>query len=214
MSSPAKVLSTDAIEAFKVALAKFELRVQNAVDVLQSELHRTEGWLQHDRPSYWKDQLHQAEDEAHNAKIELERCLLFTLNGERPSCREQRAALDAAKRRVAYCREKGEAVKHWQRTFRQEEFEFTGRLGQLRRTLESDVPRARAVLEQIMRRLEEYQIERPPEVTAPAEPAGVTAAAPIQAPTSAGSDLSAGEPGSVDDAEPGPPVAALLNPEP
>lgn len=212
MSSPAKVLSTDAIEAFKVALAKFELRVQNAVDVLQAELHRAENWVQHDRPSHWKDQLHQAEDDAHRAKIELERCLLFTLNGERPSCREQRSALDDAKRRVAYCREKGEAVKQWQRTFRQEQFEFAGRLGQLRRTLESEVPRARAVLEQIMRRLEEYQIERPPEVTTPEEPVAADAS-PLRAPALAGGDLPAGVSTSVGDADPRPPVAALLNPE-
>ena len=213
MPSPAKVLSTDAIEAFKVALAKFELRVQNAVDVLQAELHRAENWVQHDRPSHWKDQLHKAEDDAHRAKIELERCLLFTLNGERPTCREQRSALDAAKRRVAYCREKGEAVRHWQRTFRQEQFEFDGRLGQLRRTLENDVPRARAVLEQIIRRLEEYQIERPPEVTTPAESVAIVPAVPSRPSAPPGSDSRIDKP-PVDAAAPRPPVAALLNPEP
>jgi len=107
--------------------------------------------------------LHAAEDGLHQAKLDLERCLLMTVAGERPACREQKAAVKAAQVRLAYCREKADVVKVWQRNFRHESLEFRGRVGQLRRALEHDVPQARAVLMKILRRLEEYQIERPPE---------------------------------------------------
>jgi hypothetical protein len=163
MSGPAQVRSTPAIDALQASVARFHQRVQAALDALDGELHRAEDWLEHDRPSHWKIQLHAAEDGLHQAKLDLERCLLMTVAGDRPACREQKAAVKAAQVRLAYCREKADVVKVWQRNFRHESLEFRGRVGQLRRALEHDVPQARAVLMKILRRLEEYQIERPPE---------------------------------------------------
>lgn len=176
MSGPAQVRSTDAIEALRIALAKFQQRVLHAVDSLDGELHRSADWIEHDRPSYWKDQVHKAEEAVTQAKVELERCLMFTLAGERPQCREQKAELQAAKARLAYCREKGERVRQWQRNFRHESFEYDGRIGQLRRALEQDLPRAHAALMKILRKLEEYQVEQPPDAGPAAPPAGEASA--------------------------------------
>jgi hypothetical protein len=163
MSGPAQVRSTQAIDALQASLAKFQQRVQAALDALDAEIRRAADWVEHDRPSHWRNATHEAEDAVHQAKIELERCLLFSLAGERPACREQKAALKAAQARLAYCRDKADIVKQWQRNFRHESFEYDGRVGQLRRLLEHDVPKARALLMKVLRRLEEYQIERPPE---------------------------------------------------
>lgn len=163
MSTPAQVRSTEAIEGLRRALIKFQERVQNALDTLDGELRRASNWVEQDRPSHWKTQTHDAEDAVHHAKLDLERCLMMTVAGERPTCREQKAALVAAKARRAYCQEKNEAVRRWQRNFRHEQFEYEGRIGQLRRMTEADVPRAAALLKTILRRLDEYQIERPPE---------------------------------------------------
>ena len=106
MSTPAQVRSTDAIEALRLALVRFRERVQSALDTLDAEIHRTSNWVEHDRPAYWKQETHNAEDAVHQAKLDLERCLMMTVAGERPACREQKAALDAAKIRRAYCQEK------------------------------------------------------------------------------------------------------------
>jgi hypothetical protein len=163
MSGPAQVRSTPAIEGLQAALARFEKRTQAALDTLDGELHRTEDWLEHDRPAHWRRELHAAEDGLHQAKMDLERCLMMVVAGQRPACREQKAAVRQAQERLAYCREKSDVVKQWQRNFRHEALEYRGRVGQLRRALEHDVPKARAVLMKILRRLEEYQIERPPE---------------------------------------------------
>jgi hypothetical protein len=171
MSGPAQVRSTQAIEDLQASLAKFRQRVQAALDALDAELHRAADWVEHDRPGHWRNATHKAEDDVHQAKIELERCLLFSLAGERPTCREQKAALKAAKDRLRYCQEKSDVVVRWQRNFRHESFEYDGRIGKLRRMLEHDVPKARAVLAKIIRRLDEYQIERPPEAfDAPEQP--------------------------------------------
>ena len=163
MSGPAKVHSTNAIEEFRGALTRFEQRAQNAIDTLAAEVRRGVDWLEHDCPAHWKKQIKISEDAIHQAKLELERCLMFPVAGERPACREQRATLKKTQARLEYCREKRERVKHWTRQLQHEQFEYEGRLGQLRRMLEADLPAARGKLQSIVRRLDEYKIERAPE---------------------------------------------------
>ena len=163
MSGSAQVRSTEAIESFRGALEKFESRSQDALETLAAELRRASLWLEHECPAYWKKQAKLAEDEVHQTKLDLERCLIFPIAGERPACREEKAALKKARLRVEYCREKGERVKHWNRQLQHELFEYEGRVGHLKRLLETDLPVAQAKLQQIVRRLDEYQIERPPE---------------------------------------------------
>ncbi|MCG8450984.1 MAG: hypothetical protein MI725_15560, partial [Pirellulales bacterium] len=138
---------------------------QHALDTLSAEMRRALDWLEHDCPALWKKETKLAEDAVHQAKLELERCLMFPMAGERPACREQRAALKKAQARLEYCREKRERVKHWNRQLQHEQFEYEGRLGQLQRMLEIDLPTARGRLQAIVRRLDEYQVERPPEAS-------------------------------------------------
>lgn len=183
MSTPAQVRSTDSIEALSVALARFAERVQNALDALDSELHRADDWIEHDRPGHWRTQIKLAEDGLHQAKLDLEQALLMTTaDGQRPACREQKAAVEKARAHLNYCREKGEKVRHWQRSFRHEMFEYDGRIGQLRGLLDLQVPAARAVLVKIIRRLEEYRIERAPESRLTEESELSTPAQPLTQP--------------------------------
>lgn len=162
MPDSAQVRSVDAVEAFRGALARFEQRVQDALDTLKGEVRRAEDWLQHDRPAYWKEQTRLAADAVQEAKIGLERCLMIPVADEQPVCREERVILKQAQARLDYCRGKAELVKHWKRQFHHELFEYEGRVSQLQRMLETDLPRARTRLQQIVRQLDAYQIERPP----------------------------------------------------
>lgn len=186
MPGPAQVRSTDAIEAFSLAMAKFQERVQSALDSLEGDLRRTDNWIDHDRPPHWRGQIHDAESAVHDAKLDLERCLLMTtVAGQRPACREQKAALEQAKARLEYCREKSDLVKKWQRSFRHDATEFKGRIGQLRRLVEQDVPTARAVLAKLLRRLDEYQLERPPDAWSAGAEAMITDEAHSRSPAPA-----------------------------
>jgi len=184
MSSPAQVHSVDAIESFRSQLAKYEQQVQLALESLTSEVGRATLWLNQDRPSYWKKQTKLAEDAVHQGKMNLERCLMFPAAGERPACREERAALKQAQVRLEYCREKTERVRYWSRQMEHEKLEFTGRIGQLKRLLENELPAARARLQQIVRRLDAYQIERTPLVREPQKntPPTSTKAPPSESP--------------------------------
>lgn len=163
MSSPAQVRNVEVIEHFRNQLAKYEEQVQLSLESLTSELQRATNWLRNDRPSYWKKQTKLAEDGVHEAKMNLERCIMFpTVSGERPACREERTALKKAQARLEFCREKVERVRYWNRQIQHEMLEYTGRIGQLKRLLETELPAARARLQQIVRRLDEYQIEQTP----------------------------------------------------
>jgi hypothetical protein len=51
-------------------------------------------------------------------------------------------------------------VRHWQRSVQHELFEYEGRISQLVRLVEYDVPQAIGILAKIVRRLEEYQAVR------------------------------------------------------
>jgi hypothetical protein len=157
MSTGANVHSSEAIESVRNSLARFADQVQDALDELAGEMRRALEWLEHDRPRFWKNQIRIAHDQVHEAQQALHRCLMFPIAGERPSCYEERAALKKAQARLAYCEEKSERVRHWQRTLQHELFEYEGRISQLVRTVEIDVPQAMAVLHNIVRRLEEYQ---------------------------------------------------------
>jgi hypothetical protein len=66
-----------------------------------------------------------------------------------------------------YCEEKAERVRHWQRVVQHELFEYEGRISQLVRVVEDDVPRAIGVLGKVLRRLEEYQSLRAADPRAP-----------------------------------------------
>ncbi len=156
MSSSAKVHSSEAIEAVRMALMSFAEQVSDALTELSAEMRRMQEWLEHDRPRYWKMQVRRAVDAAHEAQQALHRCLMFPVANNRPSCTEERAALKKAQSRLAYCQEKEDRVRKWQLTMRQELFEYEGRISQLMRLLEVDVPQAIGVLNKILRNLEEY----------------------------------------------------------
>jgi len=157
MSTQVNVESLEAVEAVRMALAAFVDRVGDALTELGAEMRRMQDWLEHDRPRYWKTQVRLAMDQVHEAQQALHRCLMFPVAGERPSCHEERAALKKAQARLAYCEEKVERVRHWQRTVQHELFEYEGRISQLVKLVEIDVPQAIGLLAKIIRHLEEYQ---------------------------------------------------------
>ncbi len=141
MSTPAKVHSSEAIEAVRLALMAFVQQVGDALTELSAEMRRMQEWLDHDRPRHWKMQVRRAVDGAHEAQQALHRCIMFPIANERPSCTEERAALKRARARLAYCEEKEDKVRKWQQTMRHEMFEYEGRISQLVRLVEIDVPR-------------------------------------------------------------------------
>ena len=162
MSSPAQVRSIASIESFRHALLDFGHRMDEALVELGGQMRRAVDWIEQDQPSYWRHQAREADDAIHETKMNLERCLLNRVADQRPACREQREELKMARVRREFCRAQIERVRHWRRALKHEIFEYEGRIGQLKRVLEQDIPRAIANLEKILRQLEAYRIEQAP----------------------------------------------------
>ncbi|MEM9351930.1 MAG: hypothetical protein AAGA92_02865 [Planctomycetota bacterium] len=179
MSRSADVRSVEAIERLRRALVRFASRSTGAVETLESQLRRAGDWIANDRPAYWREQSREAHNDAHQAKLDLERCLMFPVADEKPACREEKAVLRAAKDREAYCLEKIDAVKRFARQIDHEQHEFTGRVGHLKQALETELPRAERMLREVLRRIDAYQVEQAPPVDAVPE-------APTQAEPPAG----------------------------
>lgn len=154
--SSAYVHNTEAIEAVKAALAKFAHQVDDGLTEIAAESRRMLDWLEHDRPRYWKKQVAIAWDETEQAKKDLNRCLMYPVGDERPSCTEERQALKKAQAKLKYCEEKQERLKTWCRDVRHELFEYEGRITQLKACGEVDVVQAIAVLNRILARIDEY----------------------------------------------------------
>ena len=113
MPGSANVQSSESIEAVKGVLIAFGEHVEDAITMLDSELRRLFDWLEDDCPRYWKRQVHESHEGVTRAQAELHRCLMFPVADERPSCREERAALKRAQARLAYCQQKQEIVRNW-----------------------------------------------------------------------------------------------------
>lgn len=187
MPGSAYIHNTDAIESVKAALANFAHQVDEGLTEVAAECRRTLDWLEHDRPKFWKNRVRLAWDDLEQAKKELQRCLMFPIGDERPSCTEQRAAVKKAQARLAYCEQKAERLKNWCREVRHELFEYEGRISQLKTCGEVDVAQAIAVLGRILARIDEYHALSSPTAIPKLDIASVMAGA-----DNSGSDRAAG----------------------
>ncbi|MHB8901956.1 MAG: hypothetical protein ACYC6Y_24635, partial [Thermoguttaceae bacterium] len=156
MGHLAKVTSIDVIERFAAAMKCFGDDAKTALDGVDMEVRRALHWIQREQKDYWTQQIRRGWDEVNIARKELERKLMFYPGDDRPSCHDERLALEAAKRRLRLAQEKVEAVKRWSHRAEREVNEYIGAVQVLRRWMEFDLPQAQADLARMGRALEDY----------------------------------------------------------
>jgi hypothetical protein len=156
MSESANVRSIEALRNFEIALVKFQDTAGRAGTNLQQQSRRMIQWLELDRPIFWKRQLELAHQQLAEARTRLTQCKMRRTGDFRPSCYDEKKALDAAKHNVEYCRRQIEVVKQWTIKARSEAEEFTGRQAQLSRMLDGEVPKMCALMQRMVAKLEQY----------------------------------------------------------
>ena len=158
MSGPmsANVQSVDAIKDVRVALIRFQERATTAMSDLRQKVDRTVAWLELDRPNYWQDQERRAYDLVASTRVAYETCKLRTVAGRRSDCIEEKKALERAKMRMEYVREKQQAVRKWMVQAGKEANEYRSRTSNFMRTLENDVPLMIAQLGRMIDAIERY----------------------------------------------------------
>ncbi len=157
MSDQANVHSIDSLRDFRAALLVFSQRVNDALTNLQEQVFYALSWVENDQPRYWRQEVLDAFDDVAETRTSLEtNRMRKEAYGHKPSLVEEKKALADAKRRLAYCQEKVEIVKQTGIDLRQETDEFVGRMSQLQRLVETDIPRMVGLLERMILALERY----------------------------------------------------------
>ncbi len=157
MNRSAKLTSIDAVERMSAALAVFGEEAAVALDQLDIETRRATEWIRHDRKDYWASQVRRNRDGVSESRAELERALTYRgVADQRPSCRDERAALEKSRQRLRISEEKVEAVKHWTHAIDHEVLELIAGMSQLAQWLQSELPRAQALLKRQAATLEAY----------------------------------------------------------
>ncbi len=152
----AKVQSFDAIQRVREELLRFAHRSGDSLAEIDGQVRRMIDWVEHDRPAYWKDRVRRAFDGVSEAKAALQRCLMYPINDEQPSCAEERAELKKAEAHLRRCQQKQQRVREIASTLRHEMHEYQGRTAQLKQWIEVETPQATAELERVLGSLERY----------------------------------------------------------
>lgn len=178
MSEQVKVADVRVIERFRAAYASaieaFALALQDA----QSDMQRTEVWLDVEMAGYWQKELRKAQDQVVMCKSALFRKQEIKATPEaRPSVVTEKRALDKAKRRAALCEEKLRAVQRWKNELTRQAIIFRSALAPMATLLDRDAPRVLAMLRRMTEHLEEYLRASPGETEALLEILGVSSVA-------------------------------------
>jgi len=172
----ADVKSLDALDRLALAMRQFHSETTIAMDEVEMEIQRAVEWIQHDCKQYWNDQVRRAYQQVTEARVALERKQMFRVADRRPSCYDEKKALEKAKRRLALAQEKVEAVRRWSWAISQAMTEYKSEVSPLGHWLESDLPRAIALVHRLSGSLESYvgmngaETERPADAPPEDEP--------------------------------------------
>lgn len=156
MSGSANVHSVEAVAAFTTALRVFEDEASRALVSIDEQIRGAQNWLDHDAPSYWRQQVRLRYDAVAQARLALEACQRKTVGDHRPSCIEEKEAYETAKRRLHEAEEKVIICQRVAQRIRHEVDEYRGRIMQLKGFLEGDLPRTVVLLERMIDALESY----------------------------------------------------------
>lgn len=165
MSRSANVHSLEAIRQFRVAVLKFAEDATAAVEMLRQQSHRALEWIDHDRPSFWKNETRRCFDDVAEKRSHLAKRQQISVGGRRPSCIEEKNALQRAKRRLEAAVAMNTTVRKWSIKVHRAADVYATRIARLDRILSHDIPQLVGLLERIITSLEAYATSAPVKVT-------------------------------------------------
>ena len=116
MSGSANVNSIDAVARLAAALDRYKEETLVALDQLQMEIRRAIEWIGHERKDFWDREVRLGWQRVTEARTELQRRMTNqAVKDHKPACREEKLALEKAKRRLHVAEQKVELVRRWGR---------------------------------------------------------------------------------------------------
>jgi hypothetical protein len=164
MRGSANVQSIAALKEFRGSLGKFGEQAALSLDEALGETHRALHWLREDCFRHWKKQAFERHEEHVQAKLNLKRKKIFdrTLQGSPSSCIDERKALKKAEIRLEMAQRKLTRTRYWIQQLDRDASDFKGIIQGLRSTVDADLPKARARLDNMIQSLEAYVRLAPP----------------------------------------------------
>jgi len=181
MNDTADVRSIEALREMHAAVCKFRTEAADGLASAELSIRRAGDYLV-EKLQFWQAAIRKCEEEVFQAKQELKQRQYVGFDGRVPDCTVQEQNLKRAQGRLRYAQEKVETVRRWMTKLPNHVSEvYAGPARHLGATLESELPRALAILERRIMALEAYTALTAP--TTPAPAATEAPAAPPPAPT-------------------------------
>jgi hypothetical protein len=152
----ANVTSIDALRNVKAALVQFCADVEAALVAMELEARRPVEWIEGDRARYWPQQARRASDLVQEARQALARCEVHVSSEDRPSCYDEKKALEKAKRRLQLAEDKARVVRRWGSEMQKATEDFAMQVARLRSYLETDLVKTIAAVERMATALDRY----------------------------------------------------------
>jgi hypothetical protein len=166
MAESANVRSIDAVKNFHAAVVRFQEEARLAISSLEMQLLRFIGWLERDRPTFWKREIETCYREMSEWRVRLHQCKMRKMGDFKPTCFEEKKALEKAKKDLEHAQKQVPIVKHWTNSAHHEANEYHGRASQMTQLIERDIPMLLAMLHQVVDRLEAYgNVQTPGQLT-------------------------------------------------
>ena len=155
MAQAANVRSLEALREFRVALIKFIDKAKRAVATSDSEVMRTQMWIDSHQPAHWKRELRKSEERLNQAKSELFRATISQPDNPRGPT-DQVRLVNKRKAEIEYVKQKLEKTKRWSRTFERSTNEYRGAISPLSSALDGTAHKAVVLIERSITTLESY----------------------------------------------------------
>ena len=149
----AKVSSIDAIEQFRSALILFLSKARPTLEEIASEVTRTKQWLENNQRTHWEKEMKVRARELERAQAELFSARLSKIQQVSAA---QQMAVQRAHRAIREAEEKTRVLKKWSRELENRSEPMVKEIEQLHGYLTTDMGRAVAYLNEIIKSLQAY----------------------------------------------------------
>lgn len=171
MARGAHVRSVGSIAEFRGTFAWFADEARAALDHAESEIRRTQDWLERQRLPFWKQEILRRRAAVNRARSDLFRAQQMRTMGKLSHI-DERQALERAQRGVSEAEAKLEHTRRAVISLERARTEYLGRASRLADIVDRGVPEALALLARVSDRLGDYLAAPPPgDTAAGAEPA-------------------------------------------
>lgn len=155
MNTSARVHSLESLDQARIAVQRFAEDVQTALAEVESDALRTVSWLQQDRLLYWEREVRRREERVQQARSELTRKEL-TSSQTKPSCVEERKALERAKAALEQAERRLVATRRWAPLVEREFHLYRKQVGAIQDFAARELPRAAERIEAMRASLVSY----------------------------------------------------------